>query len=46
MILKWAKSKEKLFLKGVYVKKMDRGPSFILAADTHGMIYLNIVLNI
>ena len=37
-ILKWAKSEEKLFLRGGQCgKKLDRAPAFFLAADAHGM---------
>ena len=36
MILKWAKSEEKLFLRGgLCEKKLDRAPAFFLAADAH-----------
>ena len=37
MILKWAKSEEKLFFRGGQCgKKLDRAPAFFLAADAHG----------
>ena len=37
-ILKWAKSEEKLFLRGgLCEKKLDRAPAFFLAADAHGV---------
>ena len=36
MILKWAKSEEKLFFRGGQCgKKMDRAPAFFLAAAAH-----------
>ena len=40
MILKWAKSEEKLFLRGgLCKKKLDRAPAFFLAADAHASTF-------
>ena len=39
MILKWAKSEEKLFFRGGQCgKKLDRAPAFFLAADAHASV--------